>query len=300
MMDYTWTINGNSFVHFERPLPLAIFPDSSYDVSNGSLGDQVGKNGGLVNVALGEVVDIRITNPTMMQHPFHLHGHKFYLLGGSDTVGDSVHPVSKDSISVPPSASIRLRVLFDNPGPWLFHCHTSYHLARGMAIAFLVGKSEEQPVPPEALVHQHGSGGSSDSKSAQFPGKKNGASSLDAASSSNSSSGSSSGDGDLGFGGVFALACSLLFGCVLGMALWALILGKKKSPSLARARTRLKKKNQYERVAGSGDLDSEESGDSSGRVGVRGSRSGSSIELMSGAALEAEEDAKQDDSDSAN
>ena len=37
-----------------------------------------------------------------------------------------------------------------------------------------------------------GSGGSSDSKSAQFPGKKNGASSLDAASSSNSSSGRSS------------------------------------------------------------------------------------------------------------
>ena len=266
MRDYTWTINGNSFVHFERPLPLAIFPASASDLSRSALGDQIKENGGIVNVALGEVVDLRIVNPTMMQHPFHLHGHKFYLLGGGDAAdSEAVRPVSKDSISVPPMSSLRLRVLFDNPGPWLFHCHTSYHLARGMAVAFLVGTLEEQPVPPEALVHRH-SGSSLGSLDSTIP-----------ASSSDKYGGDV--DAGLGFGGVFALACSLLLGIVLGAALWALVLSQKKNNYMERSHQRKKKKKKYERVVENAGLESWSSDEWDDGGGSKSSSS-SSVELV--------------------
>ena len=119
--------------------------------------------GVIKQVALNEVVDIQVHNPTGMQHPFHLHGHKFWVLGSRSLIlGQKTSPMVeiesnvwytyKDTINVPPGRVISIRVEFDNPGPWLFHCHTSFHLARGMAVVFMVGNEEEQPVPPSNLM----------------------------------------------------------------------------------------------------------------------------------------------------
>ena len=30
----------------------------------------------------------------------------------------------------------------------MFHCHTSFHLNRGMAVVFVVGNAAQQPIPP--------------------------------------------------------------------------------------------------------------------------------------------------------
>jgi iron transport multicopper oxidase len=67
-----------------------------------------------------------------MDHPFHLHGESFHVLG-TPGVLNLTDPVLKDTINVPPKGEVAIQWRADNPGRWLFHCHIEWHLATGMA-----------------------------------------------------------------------------------------------------------------------------------------------------------------------
>jgi iron transport multicopper oxidase len=79
---------------------------------------------GLVRISAG--------NPTGMDHPFHLHGHYFYVLGqpGALNLQD---PVQKDTVNVPAKGELVIQWQATNPGRWFFHCHIEWHLETGMA-----------------------------------------------------------------------------------------------------------------------------------------------------------------------
>ena len=38
----------------------------------------------------------------------------------------------RDTVLVPPQATIKVAFDADNPGMWAFHCHNLYHMAAGM------------------------------------------------------------------------------------------------------------------------------------------------------------------------
>jgi multicopper oxidase len=103
MMPYRWDING------------AFYPKAEPYV--------FGKD---------EPVRILFQNPTGMDHPFHLHGHYFHVLGkpGALNLKD---PVQKDTVNVPAKSELVIQWLTKNPGRWFFHCHIEWHLATGMA-----------------------------------------------------------------------------------------------------------------------------------------------------------------------
>jgi FtsP/CotA-like multicopper oxidase with cupredoxin domain len=42
----------------------------------------------------------------------------------------------RDTVGVPPMASVRLAFDADNPGRWAFHCHNLYHMVTGMMTEF--------------------------------------------------------------------------------------------------------------------------------------------------------------------
>jgi FtsP/CotA-like multicopper oxidase with cupredoxin domain len=65
----------------------------------------------------------------MMAHPMHLHGHRFQVVGidGMRYAG----PV-RDTVLVPPRATVTIAFDADNPGRWAFHCHHLYHMVAGM------------------------------------------------------------------------------------------------------------------------------------------------------------------------
>lgn len=84
-----------------------------------------------------------------LTHPFHLHGHKFYVMdmstftkpiSASEILTNGVpkkttprnrNPPHKDSILIPNPGYVHLRFRADNPGFWLGHCHFDWHLAIG-------------------------------------------------------------------------------------------------------------------------------------------------------------------------
>lgn len=94
----------------------------------------------------GKVVQVILNNYDTGEHPFHLHGYYFSVLGrGTDgpynaTLHEAslktLNPIRREVISVQAGGWIVLRFLANNPGPWIFHCHIVPHLYAGLAMIF--------------------------------------------------------------------------------------------------------------------------------------------------------------------
>ncbi len=84
----------------------------------------------LLSARLGESVAITLKNDTAWEHPMHLHGHSFRVVSrDGDTSGLGEW---RDTILVDPFETVEIAFVADNPGDWLFHCHTQEHAAGGL------------------------------------------------------------------------------------------------------------------------------------------------------------------------
>ncbi|KAK4079138.1 CAZyme family AA1 [Trichoderma harzianum] len=98
-------------------------------------------------------IDLAINNFDDGNHPFHLHGHKFFVLyqgrGGyppyeadfPDFVKEhnlDDNPVRRDTVTVEGYSWAVIRLVLDNPGMWAFHCHNMWHAESGMLMQLLV------------------------------------------------------------------------------------------------------------------------------------------------------------------
>lgn len=81
--------------------------------------------------AVGETSVWTVENTMVFDHPFHLHGFFFQVLGAD---GKPVRPLEwKDTVNVPVDGAARFAVRYDNrPGMWMFHCHILDHAEAGM------------------------------------------------------------------------------------------------------------------------------------------------------------------------
>ncbi|KAJ2777841.1 ferroxidase fet3 [Coemansia javaensis] len=92
-----------------------------------------------------EDVEIAVFNKDVNSHPFHMHGHNFFIMvrGTNDdnpanrlTANDQ-YPMRRDTITIPPNQHAIVRFRADNPGVWLFHCHMEFHNEQGLALTFI-------------------------------------------------------------------------------------------------------------------------------------------------------------------
>ncbi|KAF1959011.1 multicopper oxidase [Byssothecium circinans] len=108
-------------------------------------------------------LDILLQNFDDGNHPFHLHGHTFWVLAsgtgyppahlarGEPTGLSLENPLRRDTASLEPYGWLLLRFVADNPGVWAFHCHVGWHSEAGLSMQFLE-RSEvlaKQRVPRE-------------------------------------------------------------------------------------------------------------------------------------------------------
>ena len=98
-----------------------------------TMGGQSFPEADMIEVAHGERVRFVIRNRTMMAHPMHLHGHFL-----RDATASASGPL-KDTIVVPQQHTVKLDLLADNPGEWMFHCHNLYHQSAGMMRVVMIG-----------------------------------------------------------------------------------------------------------------------------------------------------------------
>lgn len=77
----------------------------------------------------GERVEMTFHNMSMMAHPMHLHGHVFQVI---EVNGRRFAGALRDTVHVPPMASVTLAFDAGEVAPWMLHCHHMAHMATGM------------------------------------------------------------------------------------------------------------------------------------------------------------------------
>ncbi|KAK7300562.1 hypothetical protein RJT34_11408 [Clitoria ternatea] len=121
----------------------------------------------LYRLSFNSTVQIVLQGTAMIapeNHPFHLHGYNFFVvgqgLGNFDPLKDPlsfnlVDPVERNTIGVPNAGWVAIRFRADNPGIWFLHCHLEVHTTWGLKMAFIVdngnGPNETLPPPPNDL-----------------------------------------------------------------------------------------------------------------------------------------------------
>ncbi|CAM0952255.1 unnamed protein product [Alopecurus aequalis] len=176
-----WTINGVSLqfpatpylvsmkhgltdAYDQRP-PLDTYDHTGHDISapattNGTVGSPV------YRLAFDSVVDIVLQNSNGLNnktetHPWHLHGHDFWVLGHGDgkfnPASDAWRllnvkdPIMKNTVPLHPDGWTALRFHANNPGVWLFHCHIEAHVFMGMGVVFEEGVERVSRLPPSIM-----------------------------------------------------------------------------------------------------------------------------------------------------
>ncbi|MEL6348522.1 MAG: multicopper oxidase family protein [Myxococcota bacterium] len=107
-----WMLNGE------------VFPDVT--IEELSLGDEA-------------ILEIRNLSPT--EHPFHMHGTRIEILSVNGIA--ETHQRWEDTINVPTYGTVRVRMIADNPGDWMTHCHILPHADGGMMTVLRVHESPE-------------------------------------------------------------------------------------------------------------------------------------------------------------
>lgn len=99
----------------------------------------------VINIPQNQVVDLLVTNFDDGSHPFHLHGHKFWIMATSSEqyfdwssygLINNTNPIRRDTLTIDAEGWALIRFISDNPGLWALHCHISWHMEAGLLMQF--------------------------------------------------------------------------------------------------------------------------------------------------------------------
>ncbi|KDP42892.1 hypothetical protein JCGZ_23834 [Jatropha curcas] len=150
---------------FDQTNPPENYP-AQYDVMKPPANPNTTLGNGVYKFDYQTTVDVILQNANALSdnvseiHPWHLHGHDFWLLGygeGKFTPKDEEkfnlkNPPLRNTAVIFPYGWTALRFVADNPGVWAFHCHIEPHLHMGMGVVFAEGIEHIGEVPHEALA----------------------------------------------------------------------------------------------------------------------------------------------------
>ncbi|THG16109.1 laccase-1-like [Camellia sinensis] len=121
----------------------------------------------LLEVNYGTNLEIVLQDTNLLNfenHPIHVHGHNFFIVGKGFGNFDAanhpafynlVDPPERNTVAVPSGGWAAIRLKADNPGVWFIHCHLEEHTSWGLAMGMIVksGSGPNQCIlpPPQDL-----------------------------------------------------------------------------------------------------------------------------------------------------
>ncbi|CAG8711285.1 10459_t:CDS:2 [Dentiscutata erythropus] len=87
-----------------------------------------------------KLIEIAIDSADDISHPFHLHGHAFWVVEADGIKFKD--PIKRDTATVSKYGRTRIQFTADNAGVWAFHCHIEWHSDVGM-VAQIIELPEE-------------------------------------------------------------------------------------------------------------------------------------------------------------
>lgn len=174
-----WAINNISSVRPQTPYLIAVkyglnkafdqFPaPENYSITESNSNARYGNP--VYRLEFNSTVDVILQNGKKLDgtseiHPWHFHGHDFWVLahgnGTFDPLQDTekfnlINPPKKNTVALFPSGWTAIRFIADNPGVWSLHCHIEAHFFLGMGVVFEEGARKIGRLPRSIL----GCGGS--------------------------------------------------------------------------------------------------------------------------------------------
>lgn len=139
---------------FDQTPPSDVYDWEHYDIHNIAPNVNATSRTAIYRLEFNTTVDVVLQNANTMNpnnsetHPWHLHGHDFWVLGYGEgkfnPLNDPkkynlLNPIMKNTVPLHPYGWTALRFRADNPGVWLFHCHIDSHFLMGMGVVFEEG-----------------------------------------------------------------------------------------------------------------------------------------------------------------
>ena len=97
----------------------------------------------------GQLVRLRIINPSQTLHPMHLHGLDMAVIAKD---GEALaQPQRLNTLDLAPGDTYDVVILATTPGTWLFHCHDLHHVTNdgvepgGLIVPIVVGAADDGP-----------------------------------------------------------------------------------------------------------------------------------------------------------
>ncbi|KAJ6740799.1 CUPREDOXIN SUPERFAMILY PROTEIN [Salix purpurea] len=163
---YLIALKENLLHTFSQTPPPEGYDFANYDIKVVQNNTNATTSDAIYRLQLNSTVDIVLQNANTMNpnnsetHPWHLHGHDFWVLGYGkgkfDPINDPkkynlVDPIMKNTVPVHPFGWTAFRFKADNPGVWAFHCHIESHFFMGMGVAFEEGIERVGKLPSSIM-----------------------------------------------------------------------------------------------------------------------------------------------------
>ncbi|KAG2711831.1 hypothetical protein I3843_04G089000 [Carya illinoinensis] len=151
---------------FEQTTPPTGYDFKNYDIYSKHNNSNATSSNAIYRLQFNATIDIILQNANTMNindsetHPWHLHGHDFWVLGHGkgkfDIYKDPrqynlVNPIMKNTVPLHPYGWTALRFKADNPGVWAFHCHIESHFYMGMGVVFEEGIERVGSLPSSIM-----------------------------------------------------------------------------------------------------------------------------------------------------
>ncbi|XP_023750796.1 laccase-1 [Lactuca sativa] len=159
-----WHYRKYSSTHYSYDFPQKpphVFDYTGVDPMTHNLNPNFGTK--LFAVEYGTKLEIVLQDTSFLNlenHPIHIHGHNFFIVGTGfgnyDVEKDTgsynlVDPPERNTVAVPMGGWAAVRINADNPGVWFMHCHLEEHTSWGLAAGFIVkngAKPYQKLLPP--------------------------------------------------------------------------------------------------------------------------------------------------------
>ena len=144
----TWNYSG----------PVVYSPEETINNSEDSRpGPNLGsEETAVIRAEKGQVIEIVFQNARALNgvaefHPWHMHGHSFWVIGRGEGIYDPEsdidsynlrNPLLRDTVTLWPLGWVAVRFVANNAGVWSIHCHLTSHLVMGMAFNLITNPNE--------------------------------------------------------------------------------------------------------------------------------------------------------------
>lgn len=163
---YLVSLKHNLLHTFDQSPPPDGYDSENYDIFSVPKNVNATSSNSIYRLQFNTTIDVILQNANTMNinnsetHPWHLHGHDFWILGygnGKFNISSDpakynlVNPIMKNTVPIHPYGWTALRFRADNPGVWLFHCHIESHFFMGMGVVFEEGIDKVGRLPSSIM-----------------------------------------------------------------------------------------------------------------------------------------------------